>query len=50
MSRLSMMEMDIAPVLAIAWFVTMGNALKYCDVLGRQANLKESLESKELAT
>jgi hypothetical protein len=31
MSRPSMMKMDVAPVLAIAWFVAMVNAFKYCD-------------------
>jgi hypothetical protein len=32
MSRLSMMNMDVAPVSAIAWFVAMVNAFKYCGV------------------
>ncbi len=32
MSRPSMMNMDMAPVSAIAWFVTMVNAFKYCGI------------------
>ena len=30
MSRPSMMNMDVAPVSAIAWFVAIVNAIKYC--------------------
>ncbi len=32
MTRPSMMNMDIVPVSAIAWFVAMVNAFKYCGV------------------
>jgi hypothetical protein len=32
MSRLSMMNMDLAPVSAIAWFVAMVKAFKYCGI------------------
>ena len=32
MSRPSMMNMDVAPVLLIAWFVAMVNAFKYCGI------------------
>jgi hypothetical protein len=33
MSRPSMMNMDVAPVSATAWFVAMVNAFKHCGIV-----------------